>query len=137
MAMGLFGALKISPWGDVVAAAPTVVRGAQQLWNKVRHDAPAPAAPMQQAAAAAGPAAAAGDPVAAFDARLQALESRAAQRAREASAASELIATLAEQNAGLIEAVDRLRRQARLLAVAAGALGIGVVAALALALLSR
>ena len=50
MAMGLFGALKIIPWSDVVAAAPTVVRGAQQLWSKVRHDAPVPPAPMQAAA---------------------------------------------------------------------------------------
>ena len=135
MAMGLFGALKIIPWSDVVAAAPTVVRGAQQLWNKVRHDAPLPPGPMPAAATAAS--AATGDPVAALDARLQALESRAAQQAREASAASELIATLAEQNARLIEAVERLRRQARLLAATAGVLGIGVVAALAVALLSR
>ncbi len=128
MSLGLFGALKIIPWSDVVAAAPTVVRGAQQLWNKVRHDAPStPEAPPPVPTAAA-----AADPLAALGVRLQVLESRAAQQAREASAASELIATLAEQNARLIEAVERLRRQARLLMLASAVLGAGVVTALAL-----
>ena len=136
---GLFGALKVIPWKDVVTAAPAVVRGAQQLWNKVRHEAPPPeAAAAVRPAPAAGPAAS--DPQAALDAldaRVQALDSRLAQQAREAAAASELIAALAEQNARLIETVGRLRRQALALAVAAAVLGAGVAAALAVALAGR
>lgn len=129
--MSLFGSLrKAIPWSDVVAAAPTVVRGAQQLWTKVRHDAPPPEP------APAPPTAPAADSLAALEAvgaRVQALEARLAEQSREAQSASGLIATLAEQNARLVEAVEQLRRQARRLAVATGVLAVGVIAALVLA----
>ena len=137
MSLGLFGALKAIPWSEVVGAAPTVVRGAQQLWKKVRDDpadAPAPPAAPPPAAPGDDPHAAA---LAALAARADALEARTAMHGREAVAASELIATLAEQNARLIEAVEGLRQRARTLLVAVGVLGVAVVALGVLAFTGR
>ena len=137
MALGWFGALKAIPWGDVVGAAPSVVRGAQQLWQKVRSELPAAAvAPPPAPAPGAGD-----DPReaahAALAARVDALEARTAAQAREAHAASDLIATLAGQNARLIEAVDQLRLRLRLLSVGAAALALAVVALGTLAFVGR
>lgn len=127
MALGWFGALKAIPWSDVVGAAPTVVRGAQQLWQKVRSE------PAEAARPAAPPPAPGNDPRdpreaahAALAARVDALEARAAALAREAHAASELIATLAEQNARLIDAVGQLRLRLRLLFAGAAVLTLAV-----------
>ena len=127
MALGWFGALKAIPWGDVVGAAPTVVRGAQQLWQKVRSE------PAEAAVPPAAPPTAPGDDPreaahAALAARVDALEARAAAQAREAHAASDLIATLAEHNARLIEAVERQRLRLRLLSAGAAVLALAVAA---------
>ena len=124
MALGWFGALKAIPWGDVVGAAPTVVRGAQQLWQKVRSE------PAEAARPAAPPPAPGDDPRqaahAALAARVDALEARTAALTHEAHAASELIATLADQNARLIDAVEQLRLRLRLLFAAATVLTLAV-----------
>ena len=127
MALGWFGALKAIPWGDVVGAAPTVVRGAQQLWQKVRSE------PAEAAVRPAAPPPAPGDDPreaahAALAARVDALEARAAALAREAHAASELIAALADQNARLIDAVGQLRLRLRLLFAGAAVLTLAVAA---------
>ena len=122
--MGWITALKIVPWSDVVAAAPTIVRGAQQLWTKVRSSAPPAEAPN----AAAGSGVAVQDPQVAIEQRFLALEGRIEEHRRAAVVASELIATLAGQNAQLVEAVARLNARTRWL--------FGAVAVLALALLA-
>ena len=130
MALGLFNALKIIPWRDVVAAAPTVVRGARELWSKVRHD---DAPPVPEAAAPPAAAPAHGElphAVAALEGRVRALESQLAAHAREAVSASELIATLAEQNARLVETVERLRLRTQWLLAGAGVLAVGLAVAL-------
>ena len=122
--MGWITALKIVPWSDVVAAAPTVVRGAQQLWTKVRNSAPSAEVPN----APAGSGVAVQDPLGAIEQRLLALEGRIEEHRRAAVVASELIATLAGQNAQLVEAVARLNARTHWL--------FGAVAVLALALLA-
>ena len=125
MALGWLSALKVIPWSDVVGAAPTVVRGAQQLWQKVRSE------PAEPAARPAAPPAAPGtDPreaaLAALGARVEALEARATVLAREGHAASELIAALADQNARLVDTVGQLRLRLRLLFAAAAVLTLSV-----------
>ena len=121
--MSWITALKVVPWSDVVAAAPMIARGAQQLWTKVRSSTPATA----PASAEAGPGGAVQDPLARIEQRLLALEARVEEHRRGAVAASELIATLAGQNAQLVEAVARLNARTSIL--------FGAVAVLAIALL--
>ena len=58
-------------------------------------------------------------------------------QAREAHAASDLIATLAGQNARLIEAVEQVRLRLRLLSVGAAVLALAIVALGALAFVGR
>lgn len=124
MAIGWLGAVKAVPWGDVIAAAPTVVQGANALWDRVagkrrREDAPPPVPPEGG-----------------VDARTAALEHAVVELQKEAQAASQLIRSLAGQNAQLVREIGALRLRIRVLAVA-GAGGL-VVAGVALAtVLSR
>lgn len=105
MAFPWIVAFKIIPWKDVIEAAPAVVRGAKQLWNKVRHDETA------QEAATDSPVA---DP-ATPEARIAQLEKRVAEMGREAVASSELIQALAQHNERLVAAVETLRLRTRVL----------------------
>lgn len=124
--MSWISALKIVPWSDVVAAAPTLARGAQQLWTKVR-SAP-PVAEHAEATPAAGTDAPdAPDALSAIVQRVAQLEDRLDEHRRAAVTASELIATLADQNAQLVEAVARLNARTRLLFGIATALALGLL----------
>ena len=101
---GWITAFKIIPWAHVIAAAPAVVRGARRLWSAVREkDADLP------------PANAAQSP----EGRLQGLEAQVETLVKDLTAASELINSLAEQNARLVEFVGVLRIRTRVLLVAA------------------
>jgi hypothetical protein len=110
---GWITAFKVIPWAELIAAAPTVVKGAQKLWSAVRkQDAP----PL----AGQGP-----------QAGQRALEAQVEELRKELAAASELVARLAEQNGRLIEAVDVLRVRTRVLLVVSLVL-IAAVAGLAM-----
>lgn len=119
MAFPWITAFKIIPWKDVIEATPTIVRGAKQLWSKVRQDDSAAASAMQDAAAA---------PISP-EARLAQLEQRVAELSREAVASSELIQALAQHNERLVAAVDTLRLRTRVL-MGVSALLAGAVVAL-------
>lgn len=96
-------AFKIIPWVDVARAAPSIVQGARQLWQasrKAEGEVPA----REAVAANATP-----------EERLQVLEVRVEALRQENAAASELIASLAQQNERLVEAVDALRLRTRAL----------------------
>lgn len=108
------------PWKQVIEHTPAVVEGARKLWQTSRH---ADDAPSAAPSAAAEPSA-----LAALGARVEALERELADSRRQMRAASELLSSLAEQNAQLIVQVETLRRAQRRLIMLAGA-------ALALALL--
>lgn len=95
-------AFKVIPWSDVIAAAPTVARGAKKLWDSVR-DQP----PGAKTRPADGP-----------EGRLNDLEAQLAALRQELAASSELIKTLAEQNARLVEVIGILRIRTRALLVA-------------------
>lgn len=88
---GWITAFKVVPWAELIAAAPTVVKGARQLWATVRkQDAPR--------LAGQGP-----------EAGQRALEAQIEELRRELATASELVTNLAEQNGRLVEAVAILR----------------------------
>lgn len=123
MAIGWLTAFKAIPWGDVIAAAPTVAQGAKKLWGAVgRGDAGSAAAPGSLSADAEG--------------RLRTLEAQIAGLQRENAASSELIKSLAEQNSRLVDAVEILRVRTRALLALCLALAV-LLAGLALWLLWR
>jgi hypothetical protein len=96
-------AFKFIPWADVIAAAPTVARGAKKLWQSVKDQPP----DSKSGTVPGGP-----------ESRLEALESQVDDLRKELAASSELISSLAEQNARLVEAVGILRVRTRALLIA-------------------
>jgi hypothetical protein len=111
---GWITAFKIIPWAHVIAAAPAVVRGARRLWTAVREkDAYSPVKGEVQTP----------------EARLQGLEARVEALAKELTAATELINSLAEQNARLVEFIGVLRIRTRVLLVS-GAIQLALLAGL-------
>lgn len=123
MAINWLLALKAVPWGELVQAAPTIVKGARKLYTTVRGGSGEASAPTNAAGRAAGPAAGA-------DARLALLEDRVAALAAEQQAGAEVIRNLAEQNARMIEAMGIMRARARILF---GALIVSWIATIVLA----
>jgi hypothetical protein len=122
LAISWIAAFKKIPWTEVMAAAPTVVQGSKTLWDRVRGKGAGGAArdasetqPSPDDVTAAG-----------IDRRIRALEAAVAESKSEAQSSAQLIASLAKQNARVVEAVAMLRVRTRLL------LGFCLVLALAL-----
>lgn len=118
---------KLVPWADVVQAAPTIARGARQLWTRVKGEA---AAPLPVPPSTPVPAM----PDADLAARLIQAEQRLEQLSLEALASSELITRLAQQNETLVGAVEALRQRTRVLlrwcvglTLAAAGLGVALL----------
>lgn len=111
MGLSWLSAIKLIPWGDVVQATPGVVKGARDLWSRTRkakgEAPPQEAVPLGDAAQLAQ--------------RLRQLE-------EEQLEASQLINALAEQNAQLVAALDKLRRRVRALAALGVLLALGLAA---------
>ena len=126
MAISWVSALKLVPWGDVIQAAPTVLKAAKGLMMK------SPEQELEDAAQAAFPASAesqtpaanAGElalqKVAQLEARIQQLE--AAQRA-----SNQVLEKMAEQQAQIVKTVGLLRTGATRLAWACGILSVAVI----------
>ena len=125
MAIGWLAAFKTIPWADVVAYAPDILRGAKKLVGTVRRSEP----PVEHS-----PDTRHSEVLSALNARLTSLEQDIAQMKQETSSAADLISSLAEQNARLVEAVDLLRFRTRVLVILSGILFVGVVASLAIGL---
>ncbi len=109
---GWISAFKAIPWGDLIAAAPVVAQGTRRLWDTVRH----------REAPAAGPDLAS---------RIRSLEAQVEELRNELASASGLLATLAEQNARLVEALAIMQSRTRALLIvtallAAAAIGLVV-----------
>jgi len=122
MSIGLFTtALKAIPWGDVITAAPGIVKGARNLF--ARRPEPPPPAPSADGVPASGEATAA---------RLAELEARLSQLTEQHRALVELTGTLAEQNAKVVQAIDILRVRTRLLSIGLVVLAVASIAGLAL-----
>ncbi|MCA1322772.1 hypothetical protein [Herbaspirillum sp. alder98] len=113
MGLSWMSAIKLIPWGDVVQATPGIVRGARDLWSRTRG---------AKEAVAAQPA-----PVNASDDLAQ-LSTRIARLETEQLEASQLINTLAEQNAQLVATLDAQRRRTRALLAFCVLLALGLAA---------
>lgn len=118
MAIGWLTALKVIPWGDVIEATPGIVKSARKIFARSQEAEDAATAPT---------AAASGDPAA----RIAQLEARLAELAEQQKASAQLIETLAEQNARVVDAIDRLRLRTRLLMVSCTLLAVALAAVLA------
>jgi hypothetical protein len=125
MSISLLGAVKAVPWGDVIAAAPSVVQGANALWDRVAKKRPKGAPEAPAAAAPAG---------STVDVRLAALEQVVTELQKEALASSQLIRSLAEQNVQLVREIEVLRLRSRVLLAAAVVFSVGLAASLYFAL---
>lgn len=97
--MSWLTAFKVIPWADVLAAAPAVAQGARKLWTSVRGTSTAVATTESET----------------LESRVQALEAQIAEQKQENAASSELIKSLAEQNARLVEIVGMLKTRTQVL----------------------
>ena len=111
MAISWVSALKLVPWGDVIQAAPTVLKAAKGLMKK------SPEQELEDAAQAAFPASAESQTPAA-----NAGELAAAQRA-----SNQVLEKMAEQQAQIVKTVGLLRTGATRLAWACGILSVAVI----------
>ena len=131
MAIGWLTVLQSVPWSDVVRNAPKVAAGAKKLWDNVANK-----------SAATPDAAADGSGLAPVPVTLEGLQQQvltlqaaSAHLQQRLVESSDLIGTLAEQNAQLIQGIQVLRR--RLFWQGAALALVGLLAALATALALR
>jgi len=112
-------ALKLVPWDDVIKQTPKLVRQAKGLFRK------------EQSKAAAGqelaPEALDGRDPQAVAAAVRALHLRVATLEQEQRDTAALMASLAEQQEIVVQALSALRGRARLLTAACGVLALAVV----------
>lgn len=119
---GWLGLLKIVPWSDVVSNAPKIAEGAKSLWGAVSKRIRAgddEAAPGVDSS-----------PENTLAARIATLEENQRELHAQLATSSDLIRSLAEQNAQLVARIDVLRLRLRWLAVALLLVGGVAVAAL-------
>ena len=103
-----FTVLKMIPWKDVIQAAPTIAKSANQLWQNFHKEnkpkiAPTAIPDLSQ------------DPVGNLQARVTNLENERRESQAKALEAADLAKAMAEQNQALTEAVDKLRARSRVL----------------------
>ncbi len=116
MAIGWAAALKLVPWGDVLAATPRILQAAKKLLGTTRQgNAAAAAGTMADGDGAAAP------PV---SLALQQLRERVARLEQEQQESAVLIQSLAEQNAQVVQAVQALRLRNQRLTAAIAVLGV-------------
>jgi hypothetical protein len=117
------------PWRDVIKAAPEVASTARRLWDSVGKKNPEPDAVKDVDGAVLAP-----DPMVA---RLEHAETALADLHAQMLAASEVITTLAQQNAQLVARIDMLRKRALYLAIATGAVSVIAIVIATAAWLAR
>ena len=127
MAIGWLSVLKMVPWGDVIENAPKVADGAKKLWKTVGKTPPVTEPAAAETQAAQSPEA---HSIAALQTQLTATEAAVADLHAQMLASTELLQTLAGQNAQLVQRVEAQRR--RLLWLSGAVLLLGVIAAVAL-----
>lgn len=119
MGIGWISALKVIPWGDVIEATPGIVKGARKIFARTQQA----EEPLAHEAGAASHGDLAG--------RVAQLEASVVQMAEQQKASAQLIETLAEQNARIVEAVEILRVRTRLLIGGCALLAVSLAAAVA------
>jgi hypothetical protein len=108
-------ALKFLPWKDMIDYAPTVVSGAQKLWQRVRKKNSEPSAPVDSLPQSP-------------EAVLAELQQQVAELRTQQVELSNLVKELADQNQRLVQAVDVLRVRTKILLFGFIAIGIGLAA---------
>jgi hypothetical protein len=112
MAISWLSALKVIPWGDVIDAAPGVVKGARKIFTRT-----------QQADSSVPPV----EPGTDLPQRVAQLETSVNQLLAQQQASAKLMETLAEQNARVVQAVDILRLRTLMLLVLNVVLAVALV----------
>jgi len=107
MAINWIVALKAVPWSDLVQAAPGIVKSARKLFAGAR----------ESAARTAGAAHAGAQPgaEASVEARLEHIETTLAMLGEDQRSSAELIRSLADQNAQVVQAMAVLQARARIM----------------------
>lgn len=132
MAIPWMWVLKTVPWSEVIANAPKLVDGARKLWSNVSKQPTVPRGPDEVVRTA--PASVSADvalALARLDERIGGLENNLEAMHGQMLASSELIQSLADQNAQLVRRLEEMRirlRRLGLLALAAGAFALGTLA---------
>lgn len=121
--------LQAVPWTDVIKNAPKVADGAKKLWSTVSKKSPAQNTTGDRAEGAHANSA---ESIALLQARLKAMEIAVSELHNQMLASSELIKTLAEQNAQLIRRIEENRNRLVWLAGITAIIGVIAVASLAL-----
>ncbi|HEV7929814.1 MAG TPA: hypothetical protein VGP12_06745 [Nitrosospira sp.] len=112
MAFGWMTALKIIPWGSVLESAPHIVKAAKQLFSAVKTDTSGFSAERGSSP---------DDGTASLEKlnkRTRLIEAKIAELNDEQKSSAELIKSLAEQNALIVEAIDVFRVRVRILLIA-------------------
>ena len=125
MAIGWLTVLQMVPWGDVISNAPKVAEGAKKLWKTVGKKSTDPSLPSDMIEPPLKPDA---QTMGMLQARLVALETTTRELHQQMLDSSELIKTLAEQNAQLIQRIELARVRFLILT---GATALGFVVAVA------
>lgn len=128
MAIGWFSVLQAVPWGQVIDNAPKVVDGAKKLWNSVSKKSTSDEFEIVDVEATYS-----SDDVEALTAirnRLTALEKSTADLHKQMLASSELIKTLADQNAQLVNRIEANRKRMVFLTVICVVMSVTAVAGL-------
>ncbi|MGE0114515.1 MAG: hypothetical protein AB7T07_06490 [Steroidobacteraceae bacterium] len=115
MAIPWLAILKSVPWTDVINNAPKVAEGAKKLWNSVSRKSPVEpqvASGIVMSDAAEAPS------ITVLQSRLAVTEAAIADLHNQMLASSELIKSLAEQNAQLIKRIEDNRVRVKWLTVA-------------------
>ena len=122
MAIPWLSALKVIPWGDVIAHAPTVLEKARDLME--RKTAPQPMATPNEPSSEAAPS------LGELKNRLLTATMQLDQVQQRQMQLAQTVAELAEQNAALVAAVSALRRTIRwtVMALVLAFVGLGAVA---------
>lgn len=123
LAIGWLTALKIIPWGDVLAAAPHIVKGAKRLFASTKVDTSDPPATSTTAPTNLF---SDDDKFANLDNRIQQIHAKVIELGDEQQSSAELIKSLAEQNAHVVAAIEVLRIRTKILIIACISLAIAV-----------
>lgn len=117
-------ALKIIPWADVLESAPHIVKAAKRLFSATKADASTFAESSTESSTSA-----ASSSLANLTKRVRLLEARFVELSDEQKSSTELIKSLAEQNALVVEAIEVFRVRIKILLTLCIVL-IGVLASL-------
>lgn len=134
MAIGWFSVLQAVPWGQVIDNAPKVVDGAKKLWSTVSKKSSSEEVDESVVVATYT---SESEELAALANRLTALEKSTADLHKQMLASSELIKTLADQNAQLVNRIEANRKRMVLLTVICVVMSVTAVAGLIYVLVNQ